>query len=232
MTGYPDGNPVSPYCVGDANAGLHALTALLLALQHGDGVFVEAAMVDAALSIAAEQITEYARNGRLLQRNGNRGTDVVLQNLYATADGDDEWVAISVVTDDQLRALGDVMGQTASDDSVATWCATRSGDEIVKVLWDVGIPVGRVMQPHEQPDLEQLQSRGFFETVDHPITGPARHSTLPMRFSSRERPFHARHAPLLGEHNVEILRGLGLTDDEIAVLEADGVIGRAPASAR
>ena len=40
---------------------------------------------------------------------------------------------------------------------------------------------------------------------------------------------HARPAPLLGEHNRELLSELGLTDEEIAALEADGVIGDAPA---
>src|SRR3546814_1816130 len=53
MTGHPDQNPVSPYCVGDSNAGLHAVAGLLVALEHrrrtGEGALVEAAMVDAAL---------------------------------------------------------------------------------------------------------------------------------------------------------------------------------------
>ena len=234
MTGYPDANPISPYCVGDSNAGLHALVGLLQALEHrrrtGDGVHVEAAMVDAALNIATDQLTEYARTGRLLQRNGNRGGDeVLLQNLYATADGDDAWVAISVVTEDQLRVLAEVVGDDLRDDTIAAWCATRTGDEIVKVLWDAGVPVAKVLQPHEQPQLDQLQYRGFFEEVDHPVAGVARHSTLPMRFSSRAAPFHTRHAPLLGEHNDEVLRALGVSDEDLASLDADGVIGRAPA---
>ena len=84
------------------------------------------------------------------------------------------------------------------------------------------------MQPHEQATLPQLQHRGFFEDVDHPVTGTARHSTLPMRFSRGPDRFHRRRAPLLGEHNDEVLRGLGVSDDELAELEADGVIGRAP----
>ena len=39
-------------------------------------------------------------------------------------------------------------------------------------------------------------------------------------------------APLLGQHNHELLSELGLTDDEIAELEAAGVIGHAPGIAR
>jgi crotonobetainyl-CoA:carnitine CoA-transferase CaiB-like acyl-CoA transferase len=74
-----------------------------------------------------------------------------------------------------------------------------------------------------------LTSRGFFEVVEHPVHGAARLSTMPMRFSAGPRRFHTQHAPLLGQHNHEVLTGLGLTDTEIADLEADGVIGRAPA---
>src|SRR5581483_7342207 len=253
MTGYPDEKPLSPYCVGDANAGLHALAGLLIALERrrrtGEGVFVEAAMVDAALSIAADQIIEYSTSGVLRQRAGNRGPHAAPQNLYAAA-GDDQWVAIAVATDEQWHALCDALGQPAwamepalsdasgrrehhdlIDKHLAAWCGDRSGDEIVDCLWPAGVPVAKVMQPHEQPELAQLQFRRFFEDVDHPVTGPARHSTLPMRFSGGPDRFHGRHSPLLGEHNDEILRELGLSDDEITALEARGVIGRAPAAA-
>ena len=239
MTGHPDANPTSPYCVGDPNAGLHALMGLLLALEHrrqtGEGVFVEAAMVDAALNVTAEQIIEYATNGILLERTGNRGTTAAPQNLYAVV-GDDEWVAIAVATDEQWTALCGEVGvaedadraSDAVDEQLAAWCIDRKADEIVEQLWAAGVPVGKVMQPHEQGELEQLQFRQFFEDVEHPVTGMARHSTLPMRFSRGPDRFHTRHAPLLGEHNDEVLRGLGLSDDEIAALDADGVIGRAP----
>jgi crotonobetainyl-CoA:carnitine CoA-transferase CaiB-like acyl-CoA transferase len=239
MTGYPDAKPTSPYGVGDPNAGLHALMGLLLALEHrrqtGEGVFVEAAMVDAALNVTAEQIIEYATNGVLLERAGNRGPMAAPQNLYPAA-GDDQWVAIAVATDEQWVALCGVVGvaddadrtSDAVDDLLATWCGDRKADEIVEQLWAAGVPVGKVMQPHEQAELEQLQFRRFFEDVEHPVTGTARHSTLPLRFSRGPDRFHTRHAPLLGEHNDEVLRGLGMSDDEIAALDADGVIGRAP----
>ena len=79
LTGYPDRNPYEPYSVGDPNAGIHALNALLLALEHrrrtGEGVLVEAAMVDAALNVAAEQVIEYSAYGALLERDGQPRTD-------------------------------------------------------------------------------------------------------------------------------------------------------------
>jgi crotonobetainyl-CoA:carnitine CoA-transferase CaiB-like acyl-CoA transferase len=50
-----------------------------------------------------------------------------------------------------------------------------------------------------------------------------------MRFSAGPHKFHTEHAPLLGQHNHELLSELGLSDSDIARLESDGVIGRAPA---
>jgi len=257
LTGYPDRPPYEPYSIGDPNAGIHALNAVLIALEHrrrtGQGVLVEAAMVDAALNISAEQIIEYSAYGAVLQRAGNRGPTATPQNLYRTSDIDefgrlDSWIAIAVATDTQWEGLGKALGspswatdpvlttvagrrehEDAIDDELAAWCANRSADDIVTVLWDAGVPVAKVMQPHRQTELVQLESRGFFETVDHPVNGAARLSTVPMRFSNGPCRFHTQPAPLLGQHNHELLTELGLTDAQIAELEAEGVIGRAPA---
>ena len=49
-----------------------------------------------------------------------------------------------------------------------------------------------------------------------------------MRLSGGPCRFHTEPAPLLGQHNHELLAELGLTDAEIAELEACGVIGRSP----
>ncbi|OBI91593.1 CaiB/BaiF CoA-transferase family protein [Mycobacterium asiaticum] len=256
LTGYPDRTPFEPYSVGDPNAGVHALNALLLALEHrrrtGQGVLVEAAMVDAALNIAAEQVIEYSAYGALLERAGNRGPTAAPQNLYRTNEIDefgrlDSWVAIAVATDRQWGQLRDALGSPAwatdpalstapgrraeadrIDEQLATWCADRTGDEIVAALWDAGVPVAKVLQPHRQTEIPQLDARGFFEVVDHPVCGPARLSTVPMRMSGGPCRFHTEPAPLLGQHNHDLLTELGLTDAEIAELEADGVIGQAP----
>ncbi len=256
LTGYPDQLPFEPYSIGDPNAGVHALNALLLALEHrrrtGEGVLIEAAMVDAALSVAAEQIIEYSAHGALLQRAGNRGPTAAPQNLYRSADIDefgrpDSWVAVAVQTDAQWKGLWEALGSPSwatdpvladaagrrahhdmIDDQLAAWCEHRSGDDIVKTLWDAGVPVAKVMQPHRQTELEQLGFRRFFEVVDHPVHGKANFSTVAMRLSDGPDTFHTQPAPLLGQHNHEVLAGLGLTAAEIAGLEADGIIGQAP----
>ena len=257
LTGYPDRNPYEPYSVGDPNAGVHALNALLLALEHrrrtGEGVLIEAAMVDAALNIAAEQVIEYSAYGALLQRAGNRGPAAAPQNLYRTNEIDefgrsDCWVAVAVATDEQWSGLLEALGRPdwATDPALATgdgrrqhhdlidehlavWCAERAGEEIVGALWEHDVPVAKVMQPHRQTELPQLAARGFFEDVDHPVNARTPHSTLPFRSSRGPDRVHVQPAPLLGQHNHEVLSELGLSDKDIDELESHGVIGTAPA---
>ncbi|RDI45098.1 CaiB/BaiF CoA-transferase family protein [Nocardia mexicana] len=260
LTGHRDRNPVEPYSIGDPNAGAHALNGLLLALEHrrrtGRGALVEAAMVDAALNVAAEQVIEYSAYGALLERDGNRGPDAAPQNLYRAAGTDefgrqDCWVAIAVATDAQWRKLRAALGDPfwaltpdlcsaagrrrhhdLIDERLAEWCGERDSDEIVRILWDAGVPVAKVMQPHRQGDLPQLRFRRFFEPVDHPAADTARHSTVPARFSMGPLRFHRSPAPLLGQHNTEILTALGLSESDVRQFEADGIIGGTPAVVR
>ena len=61
-----------------------------------------------------------------------------------------------------------------------------------ELLWDAGVPVAKVMQPHRQTEIPQLQFRGFFEDVGHPVNDAAPHSTVPVRFSAGPDRFHLR----------------------------------------
>jgi crotonobetainyl-CoA:carnitine CoA-transferase CaiB-like acyl-CoA transferase len=118
------------------------------------------------------------------------------------------------------------------DEHLSAWCESRGGDEIVRCLWDAGVPVAKVLQPHRQTEIPQLAFREFFEDVGHPVNAVASHSTVPVRFSAGPTRFHLEPAPLLGQHNHELLAEIGLSAAEIAELEADGVIGHAPGGAR
>ncbi|WP_297792860.1 CoA transferase [Mycobacterium sp.] len=254
LTGYPDEKPQEAQSVGDPNAALHALAATLIALLHrhraGEGTLVEAPMIGAALNVAAEQVIEYSAFGHTLTRNGNRGTSAAPQGLYLSTDIDefgrlDCWVAIAVETEDQwcaLRhlipevdptaALNDIEARRQSHDAIdagiSRWCASRSAEDIVKQLWSAGVPVGKVIAPHRQADIAQLQARRFFETLDHPVLGRARYDTFPARFSAGPSQYNRAPAPTLGQHNAAILAALGCCEADLRDLEHDGVIGTEP----
>ena len=172
-------------------------------------------MVDAALNIAAEQVIEYSAYGALLQRDGNRGPAAAPQNLYQRAEIDefgraDSWVADRgghrrPVGGTARRArptgLGDeprscpprrapIAPRRHRRGAVGVVpCARRRRDRR-NAFGRLGVPVAKVMQPHRQTELPQLAARGFFEKVDHPVNGPAPHSTLPVRFSTGPDTFH------------------------------------------
>ena len=95
---------------------------------------------------------------------------------------------------------------------------------LTEKLGAAGVPVGPVLDWHElenDPDLnsdgtivtiDQEDSRGNFKTIGLPYT------------MSNYTPDYKR-APKLGENNSEILTALGYSADQIAALEAKGVIG-------
>jgi crotonobetainyl-CoA:carnitine CoA-transferase CaiB-like acyl-CoA transferase len=253
LTGTPDEEPQLLNGVGDPVAGTHATLGLLFALEHrrrtGEGMLVESPMVGAALAIAAEQVIEHSAYGALLTRDGNRGPHAAPQNVYLAADIDDDgtqdsWVALSVTSDREWAQLCLVLGahEWASDPSLATlggrrkhhdrlderisqWCSVRTRDDAVDALTSAGVPAAPVLKAEQQSTLLQLSHREFFEDVDHPVVGVAPYGGYPVTFSSLKRPLIRSSAPLLGQHNHEVLTELGLSPDEIAELENDNIIG-------
>jgi crotonobetainyl-CoA:carnitine CoA-transferase CaiB-like acyl-CoA transferase len=254
ITGFPDRPPEPPSGVADALGGAHATAALFLALEYrrrtGRGMFLECPMVGASLNLAAEQVVEYSAYGHLLERLGNHSTTCVPQGVYLTADVDDagtrdRWVAIAVADDQQWRALCRVVEATGwaddpalgdvdqrrwiedqIEDHLAAWCATRSTDAIVRTLSDAGVPAEPVVPAQEHNRLEQVVWRKLFEPVEHPVTGTIDFIGAPFRHANGPRVHNRAPAPLLGQHNRDILtRILGLTDAEVDALTADGIIG-------
>ena len=75
---------------------------------------------------------------------------------------------------------------------------------------------------------EHLRASGFFELVSHTVAGTWEIEGPHWRMS--ESPGHIRlPAPTFGEHNDYVFRELlGLSEEELAALEAAGVTGRTP----
>jgi crotonobetainyl-CoA:carnitine CoA-transferase CaiB-like acyl-CoA transferase len=73
-----------------------------------------------------------------------------------------------------------------------------------------------------------LSERGFFVAVEREVSGTHLYPGPVVRLA--RTPLRSdRPAPLLGEHNREVLRDvLEMADNDIAALEADGIIGSIP----
>jgi crotonobetainyl-CoA:carnitine CoA-transferase CaiB-like acyl-CoA transferase len=114
------------------------------------------------------------------------------------------------------------------DTAIAEWAAARDVEDTVTELNRAGVPAARVVDPRLASEQPQLAARGYFEWIEHPVAGTHPTPTLPWRARGVDR-WIRRPAPLLGQHNTDVLGGrLGCEDDELTALEADGVIGTRP----
>jgi crotonobetainyl-CoA:carnitine CoA-transferase CaiB-like acyl-CoA transferase len=250
VTGYLDGPPLPPG-ICDPIAGVHGAFAVLAALEHrratGEGQQVELAMIDMATNVAAEQIVEFAAYGNLMARTGNRGAAAAPQGVYRCA-GDDAWIAVAVGTDAEWRALGQVLGRPdlALDPSLAhvdgrraahdrldehleSWCAGRSLDDALVALRDAAVPAEPVVSAYDADRDRQMLARDFWQSVVHPVVGAQTYPGWPMRLESTPERWYRSPAPLLGQHNEEVLgKELGLGAEELDDLRAAHVIGDRP----
>ena len=252
-TGFADDQPIIPRGPCDPIAGSHAAIAVVAALEHrrrtGHGQLVEVSMVEAALNVAAELVIEHQVYGQSLSRNGNHSDQFAPQGCYRclSAQGaPPEWICLSVETDSQWQALGEVLGapelfgdpelaqiggRFSAHDRIDEVLSEHMGlcdrDALVTQLTAAGVTCAPIWPARCNDQLAQPRARGFFEAVDRELVG--QHELWGMPVRPVERPewlWHERAAPLLGQHNVEILREvLGLDDTEITRLTYSGVIG-------
>lgn len=246
VTGYADGPPCNVQGPADPLVGVHAGVALLAALEHrrrtGEGQLIEVAQIEVGAALTAEPVIEYSMNGVVRPREGNRQRGYC-QGVYPTST-DGAWVALSVRDDTDWRQLVDAMGRPelleddrlASaqrradahdlfDDIVAAWSRTLTPGEIVAALQARGVPAEELLTPERMYDVPQLDARGYYQDVEHPVTGRHRYPGWPFRITPGPVSHHRFAPPTLGQHNDEILRGLGLSDDDLEALRRQRVIG-------
>jgi crotonobetainyl-CoA:carnitine CoA-transferase CaiB-like acyl-CoA transferase len=230
VTGLPDGPPVAPRGACDPLAGAHAAFALLAALEFtdrtGSGQLVEVPMIETVLNVTAVQTIEFEVFGSIMERRGNRGHSAAVQDIYRCA-GDDNWIAVSVRTDDERNSLAELIG--GPDTRLEVWLASQDAEDVVERLAEAGIPAAVVISPSVVTENPQLRHRGFFEKLEHPRTGAGLYPCPPFaRLDGADR-WLFRTPPRLGEHNSEVLGRLcGLTDADLDRLAAAGVIGTRP----
>jgi benzylsuccinate CoA-transferase BbsF subunit len=158
LTGWPDRTPIgvgTNYPDYVINPG-HCVVAVLAALRHrartGKGQRIELAQVESTVSALGPAVMEYAVNGRVPERNGNRIAHAAPHGVFPclpreqqgalpprqqAAQGDngavmeDRWVAITVFTDAQWQALKDVIGRPAwaDEDRFATLLGRKANED-------------------------------------------------------------------------------------------------------
>lgn len=237
----------------DNQAAYYNSAALLMAIfarnATGQGTDIDVSAVEAGIELLGPLLLDVGVNGRST-KDGNFPTGNRLEHPQAAPHGvypcagDDRWVAIAVFDDDEWRSLVNALGSPAwaSDPAFATqparfahqdeldrhisdWTRNRDRHDVMHQLQAVGVRAGAVQNAQDLDETDpQIAEHGTFFELDHPVIGPALFEGMPFRMAEGAAD-NWRSAPLLGEDNEYVFKGIiGLDDDEIADLAEEGVI--------
>lgn len=225
------------------------LAAIYERMKTGKGTEVDVAAVEVGVSLVGPLLLDVSVNDHMTRRpdfpTGNRLEDqpAAPHGVYPCI-GDDRWVAIAVFTDDEwlgfCQALGDpawtrderfasqqlrFANQDALDEQVEAWTKQHDPHEIMRLLQRHGVRAGAVQNSQDLvEDDPQLDDRGTFFELDHPVIGEALFEGVPIKFSE-SGPDNWRSAPLVAEDNDYVFKEvLGMDDDEYQALSEEGVI--------
>ena len=91
-------------------------------------------------------------------------------------------------------------------------------------LTSQGVPAGALQRSSDLATDPQYKHRGFHKVHEHPVMGSVPYAGNQFRIPGYNAGPHGP-APLLGEHNHEVLREIcGLTSSEVDAAIADGLI--------
>lgn len=248
LTGWPDREPSGPFhsytdYVVPRMTALALLAALDYRRETGQGQHIDFSQVEAAIHFLAPAYLDYAANGRVAGRVGNRDPNFAPHGVYPCA-GDDRWIAIVCENDAQWRALCGVLKVAGLEQDsrfnspaarvanaaeldwlVSRWSSTLDRYQAEALLQSAGVPASAVQNSPELAQDPQLAHRGHFVQLEDPARGTSFVEATAIKLSLTPGT-PTRPAPTLGGDTQHVLHDLlGYTEDQITELAADGALG-------
>lgn len=233
-------DPPSPVGMGvaDLTASLHIVIGVLAALYErnrtGVGQRIDINLLDSILSLATQELSVYFNTGHEPRRSeAGMGHPYVgaPMGVYKTLDG---YIVIAMMPLSKIAELVGVPGFEGIDSrnvmenrdeikhKLEPGFASKSTADLLEIFLEADIWAAPVNTFPEVSRDAQVQHNGSITAFDHPTAGKFRTIGPPIKFS--RTPSRVQRPPLTGEHNVEILKGVGYTDQEIAEFSRDQVI--------
>ncbi len=229
--------------IGDTLASLPGVIGILLALQErhisGKGQIIDIALYEAVFNCMESLLPEYSAFGEVRQAAGSALPGIAPTNAYQCADGG--YVLVAGNGDSIFKRLMTVIGRddlgndpqlenndgrvkrvTELDQAIGEWTKTVSTTKALEMLDSVAVPAGRIYTVADIASDPHYKARGNIQTiqmqdgtkVDVPGVIP-KLSRTPGSIKTL--------APDIGQNTDEILKSIGLTNDQVASLKERGI---------
>jgi crotonobetainyl-CoA:carnitine CoA-transferase CaiB-like acyl-CoA transferase len=227
QNGFPD--PAAPVLLQPATLSYltssfimwSSLAALIHARATGQGQAIDIAMYEVAHKVLGGTMVEYFRQGHVRSRSGNQVPGGPFSGTFKCADG---WIVIAPLED--ISRIQTAIASTSAeiDSALRTWLASLRCDEAVAILTAAGVPCSKVMAANDMAGDPHYQARGVHIQWEDQELGNVRGVGIVPKFSSTPGRIW-RGAVGVGRDNGRVYGDLlGLTEQEIAALAADGTI--------
>ena len=234
-------NPLrAPGHAADMMGATNAAAASMMALFHRDatgvGQWIDAPCWQATVNTSKLEMAAYSYIGIPFSRQ-RANVQVGLEPLpcrdgyiYTLWAADAHWKALKTLLGNPPELNNEIFdthaGRHENDDIMRTLIrqelAQRDMEYLVTEGQRLGLTIGPVHTVAQAAQHPHLRARGAFMEIDHPVAGRFEYPRSLVQMTAT--PPEATRAPLLGEHNAEILARLGFTGDELRELNAAGVI--------
>ncbi len=247
MTGEPDGPPtyVGNY-FGDPNAGIHGALAICAALfgraTGGGGQYIDVSQLESLVYLDYINFPLFLMSQGAIKphRFGGDFFNVCPYGVYKATKGhvvfavaQHQWGPLTramerpeLESDPRYATMDERIKHSAEvREHIENWLQSFDDDEApLRILVEARIPSAAILSIPEAAVHPQLQARGLFQDVSHPLLGNTPIAKSPFHFSNAQVSIPFR-AAFLGEHNEEILEGrLSYSKEEIRALYEEGTI--------
>jgi formyl-CoA transferase len=229
--------------IGDTLASLHGVIGILLALQErhnsGKGQIIDIALYEAVFNCMESLLPEYSAFGEVRQAAGSALPGIAPTNAYQCADGG--YVLVAGNGDSIFKRLMTVIGRddlgndpqlenndgrvkrvAELDQAIGEWAKTLSTTKALEVLDAVAVPAGRIYTVADIANDPHYKARENIQTIQMQDGSKVDVPGVIPKLSRTPGSIKTL-APDIGQNTDEILKSIGLTDDQVISLKERGI---------